>query len=239
MKKLCTVLSLLCAAAALSAQDGYPAKHYLELGLMVGASNHSGDIAQPHVEFSQSRPAFGLFARYHLNKDFILKGQLNVGQTYGDDKYSKDRAPRQFKVKGPLYELSAVAEFAPLQLGAESTSGSEFYFSPYLFVGVGGVFVNPQVEYYGPPEGIPTYIKTPFPEEGTAQRTLLCTPLGGGLRVNINQRLTLGAEVGWRPVYSDLLDGVSKNGNPDATDWYYFGGITASYYINGDWKREK
>lgn len=239
MKKLLAALPLLVAAATLSAQVNSPAKRHLELGLMVGASNHSGDIVQPHVEFSQSRPAFGLFARYHLTQDFILKGQLNVGRTYGDDKYSENRAPRQFKVKGPLYELSAVMEFAPLQLGSESTSGNQFYFSPYLFVGVGGVFVNPKVEYYGPPEGIPTYIKTSFPEGGKAQRTLLCTPLGGGLRVNINWRLTLGTEIGWRPVYSDLLDGVSKNGNPEASDWYYFGGITASYYINGDWKLNK
>jgi len=239
MKKLVLLLSCWAAAFGVSAQAGFPNQHFVELGLMLGFANHSGDIAQQDIELSQSRPAFGAFARYHVSESFILKGQFNAGRIYGDDKHSDDRGPRQFRVKGPLFELSAVLEYAPLNFGFESTSGSQFYFFPYLFAGLGGAYVRPKVEYYGPPEGVTTYIKTPFPEEEKAQRTLLCTPIGGGLRVNINRRVTLGIEGGWRPVYSDLLDGVSKNGNPEANDWYYFGGVTASYYISGDWKIEK
>ena len=142
-------------------------------------------------------------------------------------------------MKGPLLELSAVLEYAPLHFGTESTGGNQFYFFPYLFVGAGGAYVHPKVEYYGPSDGVATYIKTAFPEEGKAQRTLLCTPVGIGMRLNINRRVTVGFEGGWRPVYSDLLDGVSQNGNPEANDWYYFGGITASYYLGGAWSAKK
>lgn len=235
MKKVLATFLLLATACSLSAQSGYLTRHHLELGLMVGVANHSGDIAQPDVEIAQSRPAVGAFVRYHLSESFILKGQFHTGRIYGDDKHSDDRGPRQFRVKGPLFELSAVVEYAPLHFGFESASGSAVHFFPYLFAGVGGTYVRPKAEYYGPPEGVATYVKTPFPEGGQAKQTLLCTPIGGGLRVNINRRITLGIEGGWRPVYSDLLDGVSKNGNPEANDWYYFGGITASYYLNRPW----
>ena len=239
MKKRLLVSFFLAAAFGVFAQTDFTKRHHLELGLMAGLANHSGDISQPDIEISQSRPAFGVFARYHLSESFILKGQFNAGSVYGDDKHSDDRGPRQFRVKGPLFEVSAVLEYAPVHFGFESAAGNEFHFFPYLFFGAGGAFVKPKVEYYGPPEGAATYLKTPFPEEGEAQRTLLCTPVGLGLRVNVNQRITFGIDGGWRPVYSDLLDGVSKNGNPDATDWYYFGGLTASYYLDGPWGLKK
>ncbi len=239
MKKLALALFCLAAASALSAQVAYSNRHFVELGLLLGLANHSGDISQPDIELSQSRPAIGIFARYHLSESFVLKGQLNAGRLYGDDKHSADRVPRQFRVKGPLYELSAVVEYAPLNFGFESTGSSQFYFFPYLFAGFGGAYVQPKVEYYGPPEGTATYIKMAFPEEGKARRSLLCTPVGVGMRVNINQRITVGFEGGWRPVYSDLLDGVSQNGNPEANDWYYFGGVTASYYLGRAWSASK
>ena len=181
----------------------------------------------------------GVRVDFRFKFDLHLKGQFNAGSVYGDYKHSDDRGPRQFRVKGPLLEVSAVLEYAPLHFSFESAAGNEFHFFPYLFFGAGGAFVKPKVEYYGPPEGAATYIKTPFPEEGEAQRTLFCTPVGLGLRININQRITFGIDGGWRPVYSDLLDGVSQNGNPEANDWYYFGGITASYYLSGPWGLEK
>jgi hypothetical protein len=43
----------------------------------------------------------------------------------------------------------------------------------------------------------------------------------------------LGLDVGWRPVFSDGLDGVKINGNPNQSDWYYFVGITTSFIITG------
>lgn len=218
---------------------GLFAQKHVELGILTGVANYSGDISEPDIEIRQSRPAFGVFARLHLSEAFILKGQFYMGRIFGDDRYSDTRAPRNFKFSSPLHELSAVVEYAPLHFGFENSQGNAFYFFPYLFVGAGGVYVRPKVEYYGPEDGRPVYIKTPFPEEGKAQRVLLCTPVGAGLRFHVKQKIVLGIEGGWRPVYSDLLDGISTNGNPDANDWYYFGGISVSYFLNGLWKMKE
>ena len=99
MKKLALALFCLAASSTLSAQVAYPHRHFVEIGLLLGLANYSGDISQRDIELSQSRPAIGVFARYHLSEIFVLKGQLNAGRLYGDDKHSADRAPRQFRVK--------------------------------------------------------------------------------------------------------------------------------------------
>lgn len=239
MQKL-TLLSAFCAfATCLPAQIDYSNRHFLEIGLMGGISSYAGDLSEKGDQFRQSRPAFGFFTRYYLSDIFALKAQVNAGRIYGDDKNSEAHKIRQFRANGPLVELSTVLEFIPTSFGFENSAGDQYAFSPYLFGGIGGVYSKPQVAYYGPSEETSTHLKVPLPENGKAQRILLCTPFGLGMRFNIKKRTALGLEFGWRPVYSDLLDGVSKNGNPDATDWYFMGGFTASYYLGKPWGMAK
>ncbi|MFN0214835.1 MAG: DUF6089 family protein, partial [Saprospiraceae bacterium] len=237
MKALKFLILILVFSQGLNAQTNYSKAHFFELGLMAGFSNYSGDLSEGTIELSQSRPVYGAFARYHLSPSLFLKSQFSAGRIYADDKYSETRADRQFRVNGPLMELSTVLEYSPLDFGYENSSGEQFYFFPYLFVGIGGTFVKPELTYYGPPEKEAAYVKTPFPEGGKAQRLLFCAPMGLGLRFNLKSRTTLGLEFGARPAFSDLLDGVSENGNPKAKDWYYFGGITASYYLGQPWEK--
>jgi hypothetical protein len=53
-----------------------------------------------------------------------------------------------------------------------------------------------------------------------------------GVRADILDRLVLGAEFGWRPVFSDDIDGIRQNGNPAKGDWYYFTGLTISFILS-------
>ncbi|MEO6039601.1 MAG: DUF6089 family protein [Saprospiraceae bacterium] len=237
MKQVFLTCLGLALAATLSAQiSSGRYRHYLEVGLTAGASNYSGDLTERALDLRQSRPAFGIFGRFQLSQSFLLKGQLLSGRIYGDDKFSKTHADRTFRVNSPFQELSIVLEYAPFYFGFENSAGKEYYFFPYVFGGIGGTYANPKLQYYGSPENQVNVIREPLPEGGESQRTFLCTPIGGGIRLNINHRMTLGLEAGLRPVFSDLLDGISKNGNPAYNDWYYFAGFSASYYLGHPWQ---
>jgi hypothetical protein len=61
--------------------------------------------------------------------------------------------------------------------------------------------------------------------------------MGVGIRVDITKKLVLGVEAGARPIFSDRLDGVRINGDPQNDDWYYFGGATVSFNLDGAFKR--
>ena len=59
------------------------------------------------------------------------------------------------------------------------------------------------------------------------------TPVGLGLRADLFERVVIGTEVGWRPVFSDSIDGIKQNANPNSGDWYYFAGATVSFVLSG------
>lgn len=65
--------------------------------------------------------------------------------------------------------------------------------------------------------------------ERTAYRGHLL--MGAGLKYDLSRQLVIGIEVGLRPTFDDLLDGISQAGNPDKNDWFGFGGLTLHYRI--------
>ncbi|MFZ4634451.1 MAG: DUF6089 family protein [Saprospiraceae bacterium] len=212
--------------------------HYLEAGIMLGGTQYSGDVAENDLEFNQTQFGFGGFVRYHILHEVFLKGQVYSGNISGDDKNSPTLNRRKFRFFTPILETSLVLEYAPWALEHVTKTGIHSrYISPYFFIGAGSVTATRiETEYYGPDSEEDMWIREPFPEEGVTKRTFFTMPVGFGLRVDQLERFTFGAEFGWRPVFSDKLDGVSINGNPDENDWYYFFGLTASYFINQPWK---
>ena len=231
MKRLflfCLISSLLAPAA----QAQKNPNRFLEIGVLLGLTNYSGDIAESSIEFATTKPGFGIYGRYHLNRLFGVKTHVYFGSIKGDDKYSDNRKNRFFRFESSLTEVGAVFEWKPL--GKERVSGTGLYtknFTPYLFAGVGVAFANAEAEYYGPEDRRNDVLRIPLPEEGL-KTTFITTPVGVGLRADFFDRFILGGEFGWRPVYSDHLDGIAINGNPDRNDWYYFFGLTLSMVLS-------
>ncbi len=222
--------------SGLQAQAGQKAQ-YTELGIGLIATNYSGDIAEPNLEIPQTNLGAQVFVRRQLHPLFMVRAQLAGGILAGDDKHAPTHAGRSFKFSTRFFEVSGLAELA---LGTYQYdpvfSATTLYISPYLFAGIGATFIRSKVHYYGPESRRDYFIQTPIPESGADQRTLFVTPIGLGLRVILQQKIALGIEAGARPAYSDLLDGVSQNGNPAAGDWYYSLGLTCSWYLNGPWQ---
>ncbi|MBU6342669.1 MAG: hypothetical protein KGS48_14335 [Bacteroidetes bacterium] len=211
--------------------------HYKEMGIMLGATNYSGDIAERDIEINQTKLGFGFFFRYHITQKLHVKAQFYSGAISGDDANSPTLNVRKFRFYGRINELTAIGEWVPLALEHVTITGiHNYYVSPFVFFGVGVAHSKPEAEYYGPASNRNLYLRTPLPENNIENRYFLSTPIGAGVRIDHSERLTFSVEGGWRPVYHDSLDGIKINGNPKKGDWYYFMGITASYYFNEPWR---
>lgn len=207
--------------------------NFLEAGVMLGITSYSGDVSAKRVDLQELRPGYGAFVRYHLGGHFALKGHVYAGAISGDDKYSKIKAPRSFKFGTSIFEVATTLEWHLFSRERSSGSGMHpFFISPYAYAGVGMTFVDADAQYYGPPDQRDKFLITPLPETGLKSRFLLA-PVGGGIRIDFYERFIFGLEGGFRPVFSDDIDGVSVNGNPNQNDWYYFFGATVSYVLNG------
>lgn len=216
-----------------NAQGRFKPDRFLEVGVLLGLTNYSGDIADTYIELAETKPGFGFYTRYHANPKWGVKGHFYLGSISGDDKNAPTRRQRYFSFETNLLEIGLVGEWKPFAKTRQSKTGIHmFYFTPYLFGGVGFTFANAEAKYYGPAERRNEVLRVPLPEEGL-RTTFITTPVGIGLRADIAERFIIGAEGGWRPVYSDHLDGISLNGNPDKNDWYYFVGITFSLVMSG------
>jgi OmpA-OmpF porin, OOP family len=204
----------------------------LEAGFLFGFNNYSGDVAQSKVVLGETRFGYGAFLRYQINKKFALRAHLYSGNISGDDKNNKELAYRKFKFSANLLEIGAVGEWH--FLGEERVTSSGILstrISPYFFLGVGTTASEPETSCYGTSAECAQYTDVAFPEPGLKSR-YLTTPGGFGLKLFLSDRLNGGGEIGWRPVYSDYLDGIKRNGNPKRGDWYYFVGLSLSYVLN-------
>jgi len=227
-------LILLLLLSTLASAQGRSKHRYLEVGFLFGLTNYSGDIAEKRIEISETKPGYGAFLRYQVSPKFSVKAHMYSGSIAGDDKNSTTLKERNFRFSTALTEFGAVAEWHVFGKARYNSTGVQrISFSPYLFLGVGATFASAEAEYYGPPDKRNEYLRVPFPEDGLRSRFILA-PMGAGFKVNILERFCLGADLGWRPVFSDDLDGVHYNGSPKYSDWYYFLGLTASFIVTGE-----
>ncbi len=236
MNKLVLVFILFLSIQRAEAQFNESEKN-LEFGVSFFATNYSGDIAPDHISTTQTQAGLGAFMRLHLNNYFQARGQVFIGRLAGDDKNYTPNAGRQLRFNTTVLEGAALLEGSLATFKYEPVvSNITYYFSPYLFAGVGAARVNAQVTYYGPENERDRLLKVSIPEPGSSARMLLVTPFGFGLRMIAGERVGLGMELGIRPGYNDLLDGVSQNGNPEENDWYYTLGVSVSYFVGGAWR---
>ncbi len=228
MKFYTTLFWVLCSISPLLSQRQI--SRTLEAGIMIGATNYSGDVAEKRVHLEETRPGFGVFARYHFNKNFSMKAHVYSGSISGDDKNTVN-FKRKFKFGTSIFETALVGEWTFLAKERMSNTGVfKPAFEPYIFGGVGFTMADPKAEYYG---SNPNFdLNIPISEENIKTRYLLA-PVGAGVRATVTERLVIGLEGGLRPVFSDDLDGMEINGNPKSNDWYYFTGLTVALILGG------
>ncbi len=207
-----------------------------DAGIGAYATNYSGDLAPDHVSLANTRWGVGLWVRRHFNNTLQVRGGAYFGRLSGDDRHHPPNANRQFRFQTSLIEGSLQLEVSLFHIAYDPPRQSRtYYFTPYLFAGAGVAWFSPKATYYGPERDRPLFEREPMPEGGRTQYLVLVAPFGVGIRFMASDELAISAELGARPAPSDLLDGVSLNGNPKKKDWYYLFGLSCSYFIKGPW----
>jgi hypothetical protein len=224
MKIVYSLVFLVFCSSFLVAQSEYKSK-ITEVGISLNMFHYSGDLAQSRIVFKEGEFGFGVHLRRQLGTHVSLFAQGLFGRIAGDDANNRGELKnRRFRFFSPINEISLIAEVYPLSK-PKSFGNSGILFRPYIFIGGALVRVDPKAEFYGVGQ-------SPFPEDGL-KKTLYSTPVGFGLYADVYDRVSVFGSIGWRPVYSDYLDGVAKNGNPNNPDWYSNIQIGFSYILTG------
>ena len=195
-----------------------------EGGLFIGASNYMGDFVEPPLfSLKTTNFAYGFQLQYNATEILGIKVNLLRGNISGDDKNFDYFKNRGYAFNNSITEASVVALLEPF--GSARYQGRRFVriLSPYVFAGGGIFFSNPNTNFNGADE--------PRVQEDIAQddqEIRFTVPVGVGLRYDLSRKWVIGLEMGLRPAFSDLIDGLSFAGNPDANDWYVFGGLTVA-----------
>ena len=219
MNKLILLTFLFCVPFLLSAQQKR------EVGLFLGGANYQGDLASSKVySFKQTQVGGGLYARYHLNRKFTLRGNVFYTKLKGDDLNFVDeaewRANRALNFSSPVIEVSFTPEWHFLGNTTKRTK-----IRPYIFAGIGAAFTNPTNNLAELDAGAIEL------EPGHYPASHFSFPIGGGINVDLSDRISLGLEASSHFPLTDYLDGISESANKDKKDWFVFGGLTLGYKI--------
>ncbi len=182
-----------------------------ELILLGGISFYIGDLNQTGYLKYQD-PAGGIGFRHNFNKRFSFRAAGLLANVHAGDADSDDPVQRErnLSFKSIIIEGSAQMEFnfLPFKLG------TDYFFCPYIFLGLGGFHFNPKAELNGV-----WYNLQPLSTEGEGTAfnpgssryplNSICIPFGFGFKWALNKYIGIGIESGMRKTFTDYLDDVS------------------------------
>lgn len=186
-----------------------------EVGLLLGTSYYLGDLNTTH--FNQASATAGLIIRKNIDKRFVYKAEVMYLNIKSDERQSSDTIAlnRGLHFRSPIYELSGQIEFnfLPYQ------SGNPLYtWTPFVYTGISIFSFNPQAENINGEwvdlqelgtEGQGT--TTEFNGNTRSKYSLIqfAIPIGGGLKIAVNENFNIVLEYGARKTFTDYLDDVS------------------------------
>ena len=196
-----------------------------EIGLTLGATTYDGDIGLTTKSLGKSlRPAIGLVGKYRLSNSFLLRGHVITGKLAGSEKNHPDawRQLRGFAFESKITELALVLEWEFFTKGR---------FTAFAFGGVGATFFNPKADYNEPNP----YILMDINNDSKAnyKKMTPSIPMGLGVKYAMNHNFNLSLEAGYRKVFTDYLDGISKLANPNRNDIYLITALTLTKEFGG------
>lgn len=238
MKRNLLILIVIFLIAPLVSQAQYAAtwkSFRTELIFGIGTNNFMGDLgggdeqgghflALRDVDWAKTRPVFNVGLRYKIWERLAIRGNFNYAILSADDAESGywTRQHRNLHFKSNVFELGALLEFSILK----NSYGRRYLFTNqaassinlYLFGGAAGIYFNPKAELDGEwhelqPLGTEGQGLTYMDEKMDDKYSLLSVafPMGIGARYYLNNRWSIGLELGNRYTLTDYLDDVSGN----------------------------
>ncbi|GET26240.1 DUF6089 family protein [Prolixibacter sp. NT017] len=239
MKKLLIIMAIFLAGMKVQAQKT------ADLGLTTGLAFYWGDVQQ--VDYMKSlSPAFGVFARWNMNKRMAVKAQLmiaslNVKGIYNDVYLSQPgmgftfpnslvyHYPRDlsqyYSFHRSIQMLEGIFEFnfKDYELGNKNAS-----FTPYISAGIGAMYtrangsgtliLNQQPRI---PQNGNLYYNAYVDENGHTTNGLDAfspvIPVGMGIKWNISDIFAINVEAMVRKTFTDNIDNLD-----DPIRFHYF-----------------
>ncbi|MCU0383594.1 MAG: DUF6089 family protein [Cyclobacteriaceae bacterium] len=208
-----------------------PAKKYNALGISLNAMNYYGDIAplprKASTDISFTRPAIGVSFTHRFGPFYQLTGAFTYGTLAGSDAESADpsgdnayRYVRNLSFRNRVKELSVVGTFD--LFANQGTYISRVKWTPYAFLGLAVFHHNPQAkgtdgkwvdlqplgtegQFANLPTDAVNYGIKPY------NRIQFAIPFGIGARFRINEVMDISGEFGFRYLFTDYIDDVSRN----------------------------
>lgn len=175
---------------------------YSEVGTYVGTSTYVGDLSEQKFR-GDAGAMLGILGRYNFNPNFSVKVSLTKGTIASEDAKSKFESVRErnLSFRSEIVELSVTGEWnlLPFHIRAEKRG------APYLFVGLGGYYFNPQAQWKGEWYNLSDM----HTENQKYRRFQVAVPFGMGFKFNMSYKVNFGLEFGARKTFTDYLDDVS------------------------------
>jgi hypothetical protein len=210
---------LLLTAASANAQYTNSYVQEGEFGIAAGAAHYFGDL-NTRAKVNRPKPAVGIFFRKQFSNYIGVKVSANYAQLGYSDKYSTNATQnaRNLSFNTSIWEIAASGEFNFFKFypGTE-----EYRYTPYVSLGVGVFSYDPYAfynneKYYLRNLGTEGQGSTAYPERKPYSSMAICIPLSFGFKYNVNERMNVFGELGYRFTNTDYLDDVSSTYAPDA-----------------------
>lgn len=214
---------LICTLLFLGSLCSLSAQMESEVGVYAGISAYQGDLTKPHFDGDHINWMAGLHFRQFFFPQLAVRGGIYRGHITADERIFVGRTERAIQMKNTFWEGSVVFEIHPLGQARYLNQG--FFrpaFSPFVFGGGAIVISEPIIERPS---------RDDFNSILQDTSPLIAIPFGGGIRMNVTEKLTLTAELGPRIVISDYLDGISGNSPRENFDLYWTAGFSALYVL--------
>jgi hypothetical protein len=207
-------ISIIMAAATTKAQTW-------EVGLGAGGAGYIGDL-NPKNPVKISGFSAGAYVKTNFDPYWGLGLHYQYGEIRANDANSSNEQFRQRNLNfhTPLHEVSLQLDFNFFDYFA---GGGRKNFSPYAFLGVGGVFFSPRATYTNPTLGMDkeevrlAFYQTEGPQNSYRGYTVT-VPYGVGVHFKLKENWGLFSQVGYRTAFTDYLDDVGDY-YPESNPW--------------------
>lgn len=205
------------------------------VGGFLGISNYSGDLAQQRVDMKYTRPTIGLMVKRDINRYFTARVGFQWGRVAAADSTNESKAliARNLSFRSVLWEGSLIGEFNFFDI-------YERGYTPYVFGGVALFSFYPTTKDSAGNTVTLRRLNTEgqelpqYPERKQYSLTQFALPFGAGVKVLLNDRWTMGMEIGIRKTFTDYLDDVSKTFVDEATLRAAMGQRSVDFAYRGD-----
>jgi hypothetical protein len=197
------------------------AQKYWEISASPGLMNYYGDLTPPLFTVKEVNFGGQVSVRRYFDREHAVRVNVLHGKLAGDD-HNFDRSYlRGNKFEGRLTEVAIMGE---LDVKGRKRFSTRFGYhrtsSLYLFAGGSVAYFDPKVTYGDP---------NSQDKKSDYKTWHLGMPIGGGVKIDLNEKIFFGLELSYRFTVSDFLDGTQASGNAFNNDSYTFGGISAGY----------